>query len=273
MAADHGVTAQGVSPYPREVTAQMVLNFVAGGAAICQLARHASAELILVDVGVDAELPAHPRLIHAKVAPGTADLSVGPAMTPEQAAEALLTGVRMALGLAEDGATMLATGEMGIGNTTAASALTCALTGADPVDVVGPGTGLDAAGVAHKREVVARGLEVNAAAIAESPFEALAAVGGLEIAGLAGVVIGAATAGIPGRRRRVHLRCGRSCGGPHRTGRRGLRVLLAPLGGTSDIASCSTRSASSRCWTWTCGWAREPARRSRWRSSTRLAPA
>jgi nicotinate-nucleotide--dimethylbenzimidazole phosphoribosyltransferase len=197
MAADHGVTAQGVSPYPREVTAQMVENFITGGAAICQLADHAGANLILVDVGVDADLPSRPQLLHARVARGTRDLSLGPAMTPEEAAEALLVGARVARGLAGDGTGVIAAGEMGIGNTTAAAALTCALTGADPAGVVGPGTGLDAAGVAHKTEIVRRGLEVNAAAIARGPFDALAAVGGLEIAGLAGVVIGAASAGIP----------------------------------------------------------------------------
>jgi nicotinate-nucleotide--dimethylbenzimidazole phosphoribosyltransferase len=197
MAADHGVTAQGVSPYPSEVTAQMVENFMAGGAAICQLADHAGANLILVDVGVDGDLKSRPQLLQSKVARGTKDLSLGPAMTREETAEAMLTGVRVAQGLAGDGTGVIATGEMGIGNTTAAAALTCALTGADPADVVGPGTGLDAAGVAHKVDVVRRALEVNAGAIAAGPFDALAAVGGLEIAGLAGVVIGAASAGIP----------------------------------------------------------------------------
>ena len=195
MAGDHGVTARGVSPFPREVTAQMVANFLAGGAAINQLARHAGAGLNLVDIGVDADLPAHPQLIHAKIARGTADLSTGPAMTPEQAAEALLTGARVARGLASDGATIIGTGEMGIGNTTAAAALTAALTGAAPEDVVGRGTGLDDAGMERKRAVVAESLRVNAAATTD-PFDALAAFGGLEIAGLAGVVIGAATAGV-----------------------------------------------------------------------------
>ncbi len=197
MAADHGVTAQGVSPYPREVTAQMVANFLAGGAAICQLARHAGASLVLVDMGVDADLPAHASLISAKVARGTADLSTGPAMTDAQCETAFLEGYRIARELAESGSAMIATGEMGIGNTTAAAALASALTGAAVADVVGPGAGLDAAGVSHKREIVQRALAVNADAIAEGPFETLAAVGGLEIAGLAGVVVGAASVRVP----------------------------------------------------------------------------
>ncbi len=197
MAADHGVTAQGVSPYPSEVTAQMVANFLAGGAAISQLARHAGASLVLVDIGVDADLPPHETLVSAKVARGTADLSLGPAMTPDEAQTAFMEGVGTARGLADENVSMIAIGEMGIGNTTAAAALTCALTGAGPVDVVGPGTGLDEAGVAHKAQIVARALDVNEEAVAAGPFDALAAVGGLEIAGLAGVVVGAAQAGIP----------------------------------------------------------------------------
>ena len=195
MAADHGVTAQGVSPFPREVTAQMVGNFLAGGAAINQLARHANAGLTLVDIGVDADLPSHPNLIHAKVARGTADLSTGPAMTAEQCEQAVLVGAQLAQGLAAAGAAIIGTGEMGIGNTTAAAALTAALTGAAPESVVGRGTGLDDAGVAHKAAVVAESLRVNAGATVD-PLEALAAFGGLEIAGLAGVVLGAASAGV-----------------------------------------------------------------------------
>ena len=241
MAADHGVTAQGVSPYPKEVTAQMVANFLAGGAAINQLARHAGAELTLVDVGVDADLPAHPELVHAKVARGTRDMTAGPAMTGEEAAEALGVGYRMAVGLAGDGATIIGTGEMGIGNTTAAAALTCALTGADPATVVGPGTGLDIAGVQHKREIVARALEVNADALAE-PFSALAAVGGLEIAGLAGVVAGAAASGvcvvadgfISGAAALAALRLAPECAGylfaSHRSAEPGHQVVLDASG-------------------------------------------
>lgn len=195
MAGDHGVTAQGVSPYPSEVTAQMVANFAAGGAAISQLARWCEADLVLVDIGVASELPELPGLVAAKIAPGTADMSQGPAMTREQAAEAILVGADLAANAAESGMTLLGTGEMGIGNTTAAAALASVFCGLDPADVVGPGTGLDAAGVAHKADVIRRALEVNRPDPSD-PLGVLAAVGGLEIAGLVGVVLGAAASGV-----------------------------------------------------------------------------
>jgi nicotinate-nucleotide--dimethylbenzimidazole phosphoribosyltransferase len=194
MAADHGVTAQGVSPFPREVTTQMVFNFLAGGAAINQLAKHAGARLTLVDIGVDHEFDAHPDLVAAKVARGTADFSQGPAMTREEATAAILVGADIAAALVADGVGIVGTGDMGIGNTTAAAAITAALTGADPVAVVGPGTGLDAAGVSRKAEFVATALRVNAVD-ASDPLGVLAAVGGLEIAGLVGVLLGAAASG------------------------------------------------------------------------------
>jgi nicotinate-nucleotide--dimethylbenzimidazole phosphoribosyltransferase len=195
MAADHGVTAQGVSPYPREVTAQMVANFASGGAAISQLAPWARSELLLVDMGVDADLPPLDNLVSVKLARGTADMTQGPAMPLEQAAAAVLAGARIAEEAIEDEVTLVGTGEMGIGNSTAAAALAAVMCGCSPAEVVGPGTGLDAAGVARKAEVVARAIEVNAAS-AERPLETLAAVGGLEIAGLTGVMLGAAARGV-----------------------------------------------------------------------------
>jgi nicotinate-nucleotide--dimethylbenzimidazole phosphoribosyltransferase len=195
MAGDHGVVAQGVAAYPPEVTAQMVANFSAGGAAISQLAGWAGAEIALVDVGVASDLPDLPGLSKRKIARGTADMTQGPAMTREQAAGAILVGAEMAEEAARKGYTLIGTGEMGIGNSTAAAALAAVFCGCDPAEVVGPGTGLDAAGVAHKADVVRRALEVNHPD-AGHPLDALAAVGGLEIAGLVGVVLGSAAAGV-----------------------------------------------------------------------------
>ena len=196
MAGDHGVTAEGVSPYPSDVTAQMVANFAAGGAAINQLAAHAGAHVIVVDVGVANPLPVMDGVLSARVANGTANMAHGAAMTREQALRALMVGIETVAKLSEDGLDLVGTGEMGIGNTTASAAITCVLTGSDAADVVGPGTGLDAAGIVRKVEVVRRAIAVNRPD-ASDPLGVLAAVGGLEIAGLAGVVIGAAARGIP----------------------------------------------------------------------------
>jgi len=195
-AADHGVVAEGVSAYPQDVTWQMVANFVAGGAAINQLASSANAELWLVDVGVARDLTEFDEVRHEKIAFGTRNMAQGPAMTREEAARALMVGVNIAREACPDGVRLLGTGEMGIGNTTAAAALTCAYTGAKPQDVVGRGTGLDDAGLAHKAQVVARALEVNDAGSLDA-LGVLAAVGGLEIACLAGVVLGAAEYAVP----------------------------------------------------------------------------
>jgi len=196
MAGDHGVTAQGVSPYPSEVTVQMVANIAAGGAAINQLARHAGAQVVLVDVGVKCDLLSTDNVVQARVANGTADMTEGPAMTCEQTLAALRVGIEQVAALAESGLDIVGTGDMGIGNTTPSAAITSVLTGVDPSDVVGPGTGLDPAGVIHKAEVVRRAIAVNT----PDPLDALdvlTRVGGLEIAGIAGVVLGAAALGIP----------------------------------------------------------------------------
>jgi nicotinate-nucleotide--dimethylbenzimidazole phosphoribosyltransferase len=189
-AADHGVAAEGVSAYPPEVTAQMVANFAGGGAAICVLAREANARLIVVDVGV-REAVADPEVRDLRVGAGTANSAAGPAMSRGQALRALSAGIDLAGEIAADGVGAVGLGEMGIGNTTAASALTAALLEADPVAVTGPGTGLDAAGVARKVEVVRRILAANEPDRSD-PLAALAAVGGFEIAFLAGLAIGAA---------------------------------------------------------------------------------
>ena len=196
MAGDHGVTAHGVSPYPSEVTAQMVANFVEGGAAINQLATHAGANVLVVDVGVAHDLPSADGLLAARVRNGTADMTQGAAMTREQAAAAVRVGIRVVGDLVREGVDIVGTGDMGIGNTTASAAVVSVLAGADPAQVVGPGTGLDPAGVARKADVVRRAIEVNGPDVAD-PLDVLAKVGGLEIAGLAGVVIGAASCGVP----------------------------------------------------------------------------
>ncbi len=161
LAGDHGVVAQGVSAYPQIVTAQMVENFLRGGAAVNVLARHAGARVVVADLGVAVPLPRHPDLRDCKVALGTADMTRGPAMTPEQCARAIEAGIGLVEAERARGADLIGTGEMGIGNTTAASAIVAALTGASPESVTGPGTGVDAAGRRRKVEAIRRALAVN----------------------------------------------------------------------------------------------------------------
>lgn len=196
MVGDHGVTAQGVSAYPQEVTAQMVLNFLRGGAAINVLARQARARVVVVDIGVAAQLPSHSGLVQAKVAPGTQDFTQGPAMTRREAEQAIAVGLEVVEREAGLGLDVLAVGEMGIGNTTSASALTSAFTGEPPERVTGRGTGLDQEGLARKVQVVQRALALHNPD-PSNPIEALAQVGGLEIAGLVGLLLGAAARRIP----------------------------------------------------------------------------
>ena len=186
LAADHGVAADGVSAYPREVTAQMVLNFLRGGAAINVLARQVGARVVVADIGVDAELPHDPALHAVKVRRGTANIAKEPAMSTSEASRAIDVGREL---VAAEVLDVALTGDMGIGNTTASAAVICALTGLEPAVVVGRGTGVDDAGLERKLEAVRSALRVNAAAIAAGPLEALAAVGGLEIAGLVGVIL------------------------------------------------------------------------------------
>ncbi len=195
MAADHGVTDEGVSAYPAAVTPQMVYNFLQGGAGINALSRQAGAEVVVVDVGVAAEL-AHPRLLSRKVRMGTANMAHGPAMTREEALQAIAVGIEVLDSLSQRGVDLLAVGEMGIGNTTAASAITACLTRV-PVDLVtGRGTGISDEQLAHKVQVIERALAYNKPD-ANDPLDVLAKVGGLEIAGLVGVIIAAAARRIP----------------------------------------------------------------------------
>lgn len=195
MAGDHGVVDEGVSAYPREVTLQMVYNFLAGGAGINVLARHAGARVTVVDIGVAAEIE-HPGLISRKVRPGTANMTQGPAMSRDEAVSALEVGIERAVAEVEAGADALATGDMGIGNTTPSSAILAAFTGL-PLDwVVGRGTGIAEESLRHKIDAIARALEVNRPD-PDDALDVLSKVGGLEIAGLAGVILGAASRRVP----------------------------------------------------------------------------
>ena len=196
LTGDHGVTEEGVSAYPREVTAQMVLNFLRGGAAINVLARHAGAEIRVVDMGVDHDFGGVEGLVHAKVGNGTRNLARVPAMSREEALRAIGIGVGLAEEAANDGVDLLAVGEMGIGNTTPAAALLAAFAGLAPEDVVGRGTGVDDRGLERKAEAIRRGIEANRPDPAD-PLDVVAKLGGYEIAGMAGVCIGAATRQIP----------------------------------------------------------------------------
>ena len=196
FAADHGVVAEGVSAYPQVVTAQMVENFVRGGAAINVLARQAGARVVVADFGVIGPLPPAPGLVSCPIAAGTANFARGPAMTAEQATRAIERGAALADEAIDGGADLLATGERGIGNTTAAAAITAAITGAPPEAVTGRGTGLDDEGWRRKVEVVRRALAVNRPDAADG-LDVLVKVGGFEIAGMVGVILTGAARGVP----------------------------------------------------------------------------
>jgi nicotinate-nucleotide--dimethylbenzimidazole phosphoribosyltransferase len=191
MAGDHGVADEGVSAYPREVTPQMVVNFCSGGAAINAFARHAGARLMLVDIGVAAELPALPGLRAAKIALGTANIARGPAMTRDQAVRAIAVGIQTAREALAGGAGVIGLGEMGIGNTTPSTAIVACYSPKPLAELTGRGTGLSGEAVAHKTAVIEQALAVNRPDLAD-PLDVLAKVGGFEIAGLIGVILGAA---------------------------------------------------------------------------------
>ena len=196
LAADHGVVAEGVSAYPQSVTAQMVENFLRGGAAVNVLARQAGARVVVADFGVATPLGAPAGLVVRRLGAGTASLARGPAMSREQAVQALEAGAGLAEEAIAAGADLLGTGEMGIGNTTAASAITACITGAPPEAVTGRGTGVDDAGHRRKVRVVERALQVNAPDAADG-VDVLARLGGLEIAGLVGVILAGAAHRVP----------------------------------------------------------------------------
>jgi nicotinate-nucleotide--dimethylbenzimidazole phosphoribosyltransferase len=190
FAGDHGVLAEGVTPWPQEVTAQMVANFCAGGAAVNVLARQAGADVVVVDVGVATELDPAPGLLLRKVRPGTANLAVEPAMTDEECERAIAVGREVAAHCIDEGARCLVTGDMGIGNTTASAALIAAYTGRPPRQVTGRGTGVDDVTFERKVAVVER-------ALARATGDPLAEVGGLEIAALAGFILEGVSRGVP----------------------------------------------------------------------------
>ncbi len=196
FAADHGVHAQGVTPWPQEVTAQMVANFLAGGAVINALAAQCGAEVVVVDVGVNATLDPAPGLLSRKVRRGTRDLTVEAALTRDEARAGIEVGIALARDLIAAGNRCLLTGDMGIANTTASAALIAVFTGATAAEVTGRGTGIDDATLAHKVSVVEAALRRHAPDPAD-PLGALAAVGGLEHAALAGFLLGAAAGRTP----------------------------------------------------------------------------
>ncbi len=191
FAADHGVCDEGVNPYPQAVTAQMVVNFLRGGAAINALARVAGAQLEIVDAGVAHDIPDKQGLVCRPIGRGTWNFCREPAMTLEQAEAALTLGIEMAASACAAACTLLGIGEMGIGNTTAASALTAALTGREPATVIGRGTGADAACMARKLNAVERALALHLGHIS-GPLDLLARLGGFEIGAMCGVCLGAA---------------------------------------------------------------------------------
>lgn len=196
LAADHGVTEEGVSAYPKAVTRQMVLNFLAAGAAINVLCRHGGIEIIVVDIGVDADFDQVDGLLRMKVARGTKNMVREPAMSEAELDSALEVGLALAARAAQQGRTLIGTGDMGIGNTTAASAITAVLTGRPAVQVTGRGTGLDDPGLRHKIEVIERAIAANRPDPSD-PLDVLRKVGGLEIAGLVSLILGAASRRMP----------------------------------------------------------------------------
>lgn len=196
FAGDHGVHAQGVTPWPQEVTAQMVANFLGGGAVCNAFAAQVGAEVCVVDVGVATDLPATPGLLPRKVRPGTADMTTGPALSREDVKAAVEVGIETARDLVAAGNKALLTGEMGIANTTASAALISVYTGADPAEVTGRGTGINDETLARKTDVVRRALALHRPDPAD-PIGVLAAVGGLEHAAMAGLLLGGASLRTP----------------------------------------------------------------------------
>lgn len=196
FAGDHGVTEAGVSAFPKEVTPQMVFNFLRGGAAINVLARHAGADVAVIDIGVDYEFKGADGLIQRKVVRGTKNMLNGPAMTREEAEKCIMTGVELATEYAGKGYNLFATGDMGIGNTTASSAIASVFTGMSVADVTGRGTGIDDAAWKKKVSVIEKAIAVNKPN-PKDPLDVLAKVGGAEIGGIAGLCLGAAMNKVP----------------------------------------------------------------------------
>ena len=196
FAGDHGVADEGVSAYPKEVTPQMVMNMLGGGAAINVLARHVGADLVVVDMGVDDPLADAEGLCRRKVRRGTRNMAKGPAMSIEEATAALQAGIDLAADAERDGVSLLGTGDMGIANTTPSAALFAVYLDCPVDDITGHGTGIDDEALQHKIAVIKKAIKVNQSRLGD-PLNVLAALGGLEIAGIAGLILGAAARHIP----------------------------------------------------------------------------
>ncbi len=270
FAGDHGLTAEGVSAYPQEVTWQMVMNYLAGGAAINVFARANGLELRVIDAGVNHVFDAHPLLIDNKIGMGTKNFTVEPAMTRAQCDAALGAGARLVRGLAVLGCNLVAAGEMGIANSTAAAALMAKYTGLAVESCVGRGTGIDDAGLARKREAIRHALILHHAAA--EPLDILAALGGFEIAMMAGAMLAAAEA------RMLILVDGFIAGSALLAARAVNPAVTAycvfahtsPTS-TGHAAMLRRISTPSPCSGWGCAWAKAPARRLRCRWCARLA--
>ncbi|MFH1014431.1 MAG: nicotinate-nucleotide--dimethylbenzimidazole phosphoribosyltransferase [Nitrospirota bacterium] len=196
FAGDHGVTEEGVSAYPKEVTHQMVFNFLRGGAGINVLARHAGADVVVVDIGVDHDFGELDGLINLKVINGTKNFTKGPAMTRDNAVRCIETGIELANGYAKKGYKIFGTGDMGIGNTTPSSAIAAVLTGRSVSEVTGKGTGITDESLQNKIKVIEEGIKLNKPN-SEDAIDVLSKVGGAEIGGIAGLILGAASNRIP----------------------------------------------------------------------------
>ncbi len=196
FAADHGITEEGVSAFPREVTRQMVFNFMRGGAGINVLAAHAGAEIMVVDIGVDYDFPDMPGLIKKKIARGTKNFAREPAMTRQETLDAIRVGIELAVDCARSGVDIVGTGDMGIGNTTPSSALIAAFAGLSAAEVTSRGTGIHDGVLEKKIAVIDSALQKHMPR-PEDPIDVLSKVGGLEIAGICGFVLGAASENIP----------------------------------------------------------------------------
>ena len=191
MAGDHGVVVEGVSAFPQEVTPQMVLNFLRGGAAINVLSKHVGARVVIVDMGVASPMDAHPQLVNRKIGFGTANMAKGPAMTREQAVASIMSGIEIVEEELERGLDILATGDMGIGNTTPSAAIAAVVTERCASEIVGRGTGVDDEGLRRKALAVENALKINQPDPCDG-LDILSKVGGFEIGGLAGAILGAA---------------------------------------------------------------------------------
>jgi len=196
MTADHGVVEESISAYPREVTPQMVYNFLNGGAAINVLARHIGAEVLIVDVGVAVDFQEHQSLMLEKIDYGTKNMVKGPAMTDEQAVKSLEVGIEAAEKLIKKGYDIIATGDMGIGNTTASSAIAAVICRTDVESVTGYGTGIDDRCLENKINVIKKAISVNKPNAADG-IDVLSKVGGFEIGGIAGIILGCASGRTP----------------------------------------------------------------------------